>query len=41
MSEIVADREQRSVELHARIALSFYPDFDSEDRFRTFGMAVD
>ena len=34
MSEIVADREQRSVESHARMALSFYPYFDSGDRFR-------
>jgi hypothetical protein len=41
MSEIVADREQRSVESHARIALSFYPYFDSGDRFRTFGIAID
>jgi hypothetical protein len=41
MSEIVTDREQRSVESHARIALSFYPYFDSEDRFRTFGIAID
>jgi hypothetical protein len=41
MSEIVAHREQRSVESHARIAPSFYPYFDSEDRFRTFGIAID
>ena len=41
MSEIVADREQRSVESHARIALSSYPYFDSEHRFRTFGIAID
>jgi len=38
MSEIVADGEQRSVESHARIALSFYPYFDSEDRSRTFDL---
>jgi len=39
MSEFVADREQRSVEPHARIGPSFYPYFDSEDRFRTSGHA--
>jgi hypothetical protein len=41
MSEIVVDREQRSVESHAWIAPSFYPYFDSGDRFRTFGIAID
>jgi len=41
MSEIVADREQRSVDSHTRIAPSFYSYFDSQGRFRTFAIAID